>query len=44
MNLKTLSSAIATFIGLGLIAFQFNRGSQQQSTIEPPAAEEDKQQ
>ena len=41
MNLKTLSSAIALFIGLGLIAFQFNRGSQsEQVTVVPQSAEQ----
>ena len=44
MNLKRFANAAALFIGLGLVAFQFNKGSQQQSTIKPPAAEEEKQQ
>ena len=40
MNLKTLSSAIALFIGLGLIAFQLNKGSQsEQVTVIPQSAE-----
>ncbi len=40
MNLKTFLNAIAIFIGLGLVAFQFNRGSQsEQVTVVPQSAE-----
>lgn len=40
MNLKTLSSAIALFIGLGLIAFQFNKNNSQSTQSVQPAAEQ----
>jgi endonuclease YncB( thermonuclease family) len=40
MNLKTFLNGIALFIGLGLIAFQFNKGSQsEQVTVVPQSAE-----